>query len=146
MQLETNGNQRNRLSLLGSRATIEIPAIGVLTLLFLIPTTMIGSLIGEREQRRKQAAAVIALGTAYVRSIRKRTDLATIVGGGLAIVYGYSYRLLQMVDYALVAGSIGLFVELSVIMFLTRNIDWYSIKVASGSVTQQTDAPMEPTT
>ncbi|MFC1836823.1 cell envelope integrity protein CreD [Thermodesulfobacteriota bacterium] len=85
--------------------------------------------------------AVILLVAAYAKSILKRTKLAIIVGGVLALVYGYSYWLLQMVDYALVAGSVGLFIVLSVIMFATRGIDWYSIRVGSG----QTEVPPEPT-
>jgi len=77
------------------------------------------------------SVAVIVLVASYAKSILKTTKLAIIVGGILAMVYGYSYWLLQMADYALVAGSVGLFIALSAIMFLTRNIDWYSIKVGS---------------
>jgi inner membrane protein len=29
-------------------------------------------------------------------------------------------------DYALLAGSLGMFVLLAATMFLTRNVDWYS--------------------
>ncbi|MEJ2169434.1 MAG: inner membrane CreD family protein [Desulfobacterales bacterium] len=36
------------------------------------------------------------------------------------------YILLQLEDYALLMGSIGLFVVLSVVMYLTRKIDWYA--------------------
>jgi inner membrane protein involved in colicin E2 resistance len=145
MQLETNANQRNSLSMLDSPARIKIVAIGVLTFMFLMVTTMLESLIGAREQGRRQVAAVIALVPADARSIRKRTELAIIVGGLLAIVYGCSHWLRELVDYALVAGSIGLFVVLSAIAFPTRNIDCYPIKVASGSVTRHAGTPTEPT-
>ena len=37
------------------------------------------------------------------------------------------YVLLMIQDYALLTGSIGLFVALAVIMFLTRRLDWYSL-------------------
>ena len=30
-------------------------------------------------------------------------------------------------DYALLVGSIGLFIALAAIMFLTRKVDWYSL-------------------
>lgn len=76
------------------------------------------------------SVAVIVLVTAYARSILKQTRLAMIVGGILAVVYGYSYWLLQMVDYALVVGSIGIFIVLSVIMYVTRNLDWYSLRAS----------------
>jgi inner membrane protein len=34
--------------------------------------------------------------------------------------------LLQLEDYALLMGSIGLFAVLCAVMFLTRKIDWYA--------------------
>ena len=41
----------------------------------------------------------------------------TVVLGAL---YGYLYVLLQLEDYALLMGSVGLFVILALVMFLTR--------------------------
>jgi inner membrane protein len=74
------------------------------------------------------SVSVIALVTLYAWSALQSSRLAAVVGGVLTIVYTYLYWLLQMVDYALLAGSIGLFAALSVIMWITRKVDWYSIK------------------
>ncbi len=79
------------------------------------------------------SAAVVALVTVYAASILKSRRLAMIVGAVLSIVYGYLYWVLQMVDYAFVVGSVGLFAVLGVIMLLTRKIDWYAIKLGSES-------------
>jgi inner membrane protein len=35
--------------------------------------------------------------------------------------------LLRLEDYALLLGSVGLFVVLAVVMYLTREVDWYGI-------------------
>ncbi|HBQ59041.1 MAG TPA: hypothetical protein DD671_05300, partial [Balneolaceae bacterium] len=35
--------------------------------------------------------------------------------------------LLQLQDYALLMGSIGLFVVLALVMYLTRHIDWFEV-------------------
>ena len=43
----------------------------------------------------------------------------------LALLYGFFYSLLQLEDYSLLLGSIGLLIILAVVMYLTRNIDWY---------------------
>ncbi len=43
------------------------------------------------------------------------------------MVYGSLYVILQSEDYALLLGSILLFILLAAAMFLTRNIDWYAI-------------------
>lgn len=73
------------------------------------------------------AAAIIALITIY--SYRVLSDLrkAGIIFGVLTLLYGYLYILLQLQDYALLMGSIGLFTVLSLVMFLTRDIDWFEI-------------------
>jgi inner membrane protein len=42
-------------------------------------------------------------------------------------LYGFLYIILQLQDYALLLGSIGLFVILAIVMYITRNIDWFAI-------------------
>jgi inner membrane protein len=37
------------------------------------------------------------------------------------------YLLLQMEDYVLMAGSLGLFAALVTVMYVTRNVDWFRI-------------------
>jgi inner membrane protein involved in colicin E2 resistance len=37
------------------------------------------------------------------------------------------YMLLQMEDYVLLAGSLGLLVALALVMYVTRNIDWFAV-------------------
>ena len=50
-----------------------------------------------------------------------------ITGAMLAAVHAYMYLLLQMEDYVLLAGTIGLLVALALVMYVTRNIDWFAI-------------------
>ena len=52
----------------------------------------------------------------------------------LSALYGYLYLLLRLEDYALVAGALGLFVMLATVMFLTRKIDWYELKLGKSTV------------
>ncbi|RZK43835.1 MAG: hypothetical protein EOO59_22165, partial [Hymenobacter sp.] len=46
--------------------------------------------------------------------------------GVLALVYGFVLVVLQLQDYALLVGSLGLVLVLAVVMYLSRNINWYS--------------------
>jgi len=46
----------------------------------------------------------------------------------MALFYNFIYILLQMQDYSLILGTTMLFVTLSSIMYISRNIDWYNIK------------------
>lgn len=68
---------------------------------------------------------ILALITSYVRYIFKNIRLTALFSAILALLYGFFYSLLQLEDYSLLLGSFGLLLILSVIMYLTRHIDWY---------------------
>lgn len=69
------------------------------------------------------SATVLLIGGYSMAILRGalRALLMTVVLGAL---YGYLYVLLQLEDYALLLGSVGLFVILSLVMYLTRRINW----------------------
>lgn len=66
---------------------------------------------------------LISYYSSYVFESRKLTGIFTAL---LALLYGFFYSLLQMEDYALLLGSIGLFLILATIMYMTRKVKWYS--------------------
>jgi len=70
--------------------------------------------------------AILGLVAAYSYVIFKRGPRAVIVAAGVAALYGYLFVLLTNEDAALLYGSIGLFVILAGIMFVTRGVNWYS--------------------
>jgi inner membrane protein len=70
---------------------------------------------------------VLVLVSAYVKTIFRNNRLTYIFSGLLALLYAFFYSLLQLEDYALLLGSIGLFIIISVIMYLTRKVDWYGV-------------------
>jgi len=65
--------------------------------------------------------------TAYTKSVLSNNLLTMIIAGILIILYGFLYIVLQLQDYALLLGSIGLFVILAIVMYLTRRIDWFAV-------------------
>ena len=71
--------------------------------------------------------ATIILITAYSRTIFKNNFLTILMGSVLLILYGFMYTILQLQDYSLLLGSIGLFIVLAIAMYLSRKIDWYSL-------------------
>ena len=75
------------------------------------------------------ATGVIGLITGYAKAIIKNRWVTLMVGGILAALYAYLYIVLQLVDYALLMGSVGLFLVLAAVMYLTRKIDWYGAAV-----------------
>jgi inner membrane protein len=49
-----------------------------------------------------------------------------MIGGGLLGVYTFLYITLRQQDYALLMGTVALFVLLAIVMFVTRKVDWYA--------------------
>jgi inner membrane protein len=74
--------------------------------------------------------ATVVLVSAYTKSMLKSLPMAAVVAALLAFLYGFLYVILQLEDYALLMGGIGLFAILSIIMFVTRKIDWYGLTAA----------------
>ena len=70
--------------------------------------------------------ATIALITTYTISVLKSRLQTSIIFSILVLLYVYLFIVIQLQDFALLIGSIGLFVILSLVMFLTRKIDWFS--------------------
>ncbi len=68
------------------------------------------------------------------KSIRMTLLLAIIMSG----LYGFIYVTLQLTDYALLMGSLGLTGILGLTMYFTRNINWYAIR--EKEVPQQVNA------
>jgi inner membrane protein len=71
------------------------------------------------------SATVLLIGI-YVWGIFRKFKVALAFTIALAALYGYIFTLVQLQDYALIFGSIGLFVILAIIMFYSNKIDWYS--------------------
>ena len=68
--------------------------------------------------------ATIGLVTWYVGSVMNSAKLATFISFVLTVVYTYIFIIIQLQDYALLMGSIGLFMALAIIMFFSRKLQW----------------------
>ena len=70
------------------------------------------------------AVMTTTLITAYIYGAIRIRGTALCIGGLLAILYTYVYVLLQLETYALLAGSIGLFVILAAVMRYSLKMEW----------------------
>jgi inner membrane protein len=68
--------------------------------------------------------SVIALITLYSKSILKSIKFPVFIGLSLSALYTFIYVIIQLENYALLVGSIGLFLILGIVMFVSRKIDW----------------------
>jgi inner membrane protein len=75
--------------------------------------------------------AIISMVTFYAKSMFNKTSLTRMIFLMLTALYVYIYTIIQMEDYALLMGSVGLLVVLGSIMYLSRKIDWYAIHTKS---------------
>jgi len=79
-------------------------------------------------------AATVVLLSWYWSWVLGGRRQGTLMGAAMTVLYGYLYLLLRLEDYALLAGSIGLFVMLALLMFLTRRVNWYELKLGQKAV------------
>jgi inner membrane protein len=70
------------------------------------------------------AAALVVLVTGYIAGATQNRKPAFAIGAALAMTYCALYVILLSEDYALLYGSLLLFVILAVLMLATRRLDW----------------------
>ncbi|MCD4791827.1 MAG: cell envelope integrity protein CreD [Bacteroidales bacterium] len=70
----------------------------------------------------------IGLITWYVKVILKKWNLTLLMTGILLILYSFIFIIIQIQDYALLIGSIGVFIILALVMYFSRKIDWGEVK------------------
>ncbi|MEL6252281.1 MAG: cell envelope integrity protein CreD [Bacteroidota bacterium] len=73
------------------------------------------------------SVAIVGLISGYAKSIIKDKGLVPLLAGLLIILYGVNYVLLQLENYALLVGSLCLFIILALVMALSSKIDWYGL-------------------
>ncbi len=83
------------------------------------------------------AAATIGLIAFYSASVLKIRRLVVQLTLLLCAIYGFIFVVLQLEDYALLAGSIGIFVALAAVMYYSRKVDWYNLGKTEGEGTAQ---------
>ena len=77
------------------------------------------------------SSATTLLIAGYATSVLGGMRKGASVFGALAGLYGFLYLLLRLEDYALFAGSIGLFIVLALVMFVTRRMNWYELRLGT---------------
>lgn len=70
--------------------------------------------------------ATVSMVTLYTGSIVKKLNVTLFTGISLSALYFFVFILLQEQDYALLMGSIGLFLTLGLVMHFSKRIKWYS--------------------
>lgn len=71
---------------------------------------------------------IIGLITTFSAGVSKNTKVISIISGVLAVLYIFIFAIIQMEDYALLVGNIGLVVIMAVVIYLSNKVNWYQLK------------------
>lgn len=101
--------------------------IGLALSVFYLLLLSLSEQVGFNYAYLAAASATISLIVAYSASVLKLTRLVIQLALLLIAIYGFIFVILQLEDYALLAGSLGIFVALAAVMFYSRKVDWYNL-------------------
>ena len=102
--------------------------------IFYILLLSLSEQIGFNKAYLLASAGIISLISVYTSSVFRSIKVNAFFAAILSTLYIYLFVILQMQDYALLMGSIGLFIILGLMMYFSREVNWYrSITKNGGS-------------
>lgn len=101
--------------------------IGLALSLFYVLLLSIAEHLGFNQAYWISVLATVGLIALYSKSVFKEWKPVFTESLILLFIYSFIFVILQLKDYALLVGAIGLFVILSIVMYISRNIDWYNL-------------------
>jgi inner membrane protein len=98
--------------------------IGLALVLFYVLLLSFSEYIGFDFAYIIASLATIGLIGWFVNGLLHSGRLGILLSSVLVFVYAYVFTILQLQDYSLLIGSIGLFITLAVIMYFSKKIQW----------------------
>jgi inner membrane protein len=98
--------------------------IGLALILFYTLLLSFSEYIGFNASYAVASICTIGLIGWFVKGLLSSTRLAALLSTLLVLLYVYVFTILQLQDYSLLLGSVGLFITLAVIMHFSRKIQW----------------------
>jgi inner membrane protein len=98
--------------------------IGLALILFYTLLLSVSEYTGFNTAYIIASAATVGLIAWFVKGILQSSKLTTMLAVVLVLMYSYIFTILQLQDYSLLLGSIGLFLTLAVIMHFSKKIQW----------------------
>lgn len=104
---------------------VQYLLVGIALILFYSLLLSLSELMSFALAYLMASAATIGLITVYANSIVKSKVQAGLLLAVLTGLYTFLYVILQLEDRALMIGSIGMFLALAIIMYVSRKVSWY---------------------
>ncbi|HEX7847689.1 MAG TPA: cell envelope integrity protein CreD, partial [Chitinophagaceae bacterium] len=103
---------------------VQYGLIGFALILFYTLLLSISEYTGFNIAYSIAALATVGLITWFVKGLLGSMKLSMLLSFVLVLLYSYVFTILQLQDYALLLGSIGLFLTLAIVMRFSRKIQW----------------------
>ncbi len=115
------------LELFGKRRVhpVQYLLAGIANMVFYLLLLSLSEHIAFNAAYGLSALAVSAMVFLYAWSLFKELAKAWYMAPVMGLSYLYLFITLQSEDWALLIGSLGMFAVLALVMFVTRNVDWY---------------------
>lgn len=107
---------------------VQYALIGVAMVIFYLLLLSLSEQVGFSMAYLSASTALIGLVSAYSVSILGSRLRALVVAALMAVLYGYMFVVVQLEDYALLFGSLGVFTMIAATMYFTRKLDWYGLE------------------
>jgi inner membrane protein len=102
--------------------------VGVALCLFYLLLLALAEHLGMAAAYGLATFATVATVGLYARSVLASGWRAAVVSAALVALYGWLFTVLRAEDYALLLGALGLFATLAGVMYLTRKLDWSTLR------------------
>jgi inner membrane protein len=114
-------------------SAVEYLLMGAAVVLFFVLLLAFAEVIGFAAAYVVASAAIAGLNTAYSAAVLGSWKRGYVIGGLLIGLYAVLYILLGLEAFALLIGSVLLFVALAGVMYATRAIDWSGTAAKEGA-------------
>ena len=104
--------------------SVQYALVGAALCIFYTLLLSLSEYLGFNGAYSIAAAATIGLIAWFVGSLLRSTRMSVFITLLLIVQYGFVFTLIQLQDYALLMGSIGLFITVAVVMYFSRKIKW----------------------
>jgi inner membrane protein len=98
--------------------------IGVALILFYTLLLSFSEYTGFNTAYVIATVATVGLIAWFVKGLLQSSRLTTVLALILVLMYSYVFTILQLQDYSLLLGSVGLFITLGVVMHFSKKIQW----------------------
>ncbi len=113
---------------------IQYALIGLALVLFYVLLLSLSEHISFNLAYCCSGISIITLVGLYTKWITGNTRIMVSISSVLILLYSFFFVTLQLQDYALLLGSIGLVCILMCVMYLTRKVDWFELRTEESSI------------